>query len=107
MSLPPNYNLLTHYPNKYFIETGTYRSDAVALALDAGFEHIRTIDIDPAAAEFCANRFWLSKNTHLDVKCYTGDSAVMLWEMIRDVQEPMTFWLDSHSRLFEDEPDFG
>jgi hypothetical protein len=31
----------------------------------------------------------------------------MLWEMIKDIQEPITFWLDSHSQLFEDEPDFG
>jgi len=107
MSLPPGYNLLAKYPNKYFCESGTYRSDAVQAALDAGFEHIRTIDIDPEAAIFCSNRFWLTKNTHLDIKCYTGDSAVMLWEMIRDIDEPITFWLDSHSQLFEDEPDFG
>jgi hypothetical protein len=107
MSLPPSYNLLAKYPNKWFIESGTFRSDAIALALDAGFEHIRTIDIDPEAAIFCSNRFWLTKNTHLDIKCYTGDSAVMLWEMIRDIDEPITFWLDSHSQLFEDEKDFG
>ena len=105
MSLPPSYNLLAKYPNKWFCESGTYRSDAVAAALDAGFEHIRTIDIDPESAVFCSNRFWLTKNTHLDIKCYTGDSAVMLWEMIKDIQEPITFWLDGHSQLFENEPD--
>jgi hypothetical protein len=103
MSLPPSYNLLAQYPNKYFIETGTYRSDAVAAAIDAGFAHIRTIDIDPAAAEFCANRFWLSKNTHLGVKCYTGDSAMALWSMIADIDEPMTILLDAHWQFFHDE----
>jgi hypothetical protein len=103
MSLPPNRDLLKEYPNEWFVETGTYRSDAVAAALDAGFEHIRTIDIDPEAAVFCSNRLWLSKNTHLDIKCFTGDSALMLWDMIKDIKEPITFWLDSHSQLFEDE----
>ena len=78
----------------------------MAAFLDAGFEHVRTIDIDPEAAVFCSNRFWLTKNTHLDIKCFTGDSAVMLWEMIKDIQEPITFWLDSHSQLLEDEKDF-
>jgi hypothetical protein len=103
MSLPPSYNLLAKYPNRWFIESGTYRSDAVAAALEAGFQHIRTIDIDPEAAIFCSNRFWLTKNTHLDIKCYTGDSAVMLWEMIKDIQEPMTLFLDAHFQMFEGE----
>lgn len=103
MSLPPLYNLLAKYPNKWFCESGTYRSDAIAAALDAGFEHIRTIDIDPEAAIFCSNRFWLTKNTHLDIKCFTGDSAVMLWEMIKYVQEPITFFLDAHWQFFENE----
>jgi hypothetical protein len=103
MSLPPSYNLLAKYLNAYFVETGTYRSDAVAAALDAGFEHIRTIDIDPEAAIFCSNRFWLTKNTHLDIKCFTGDSAEMLWEMIKDIHEPMTVFLDAHWQFFENE----
>lgn len=104
MSLPPNRNLLAEHPNRYFVETGTWRSDAVAAALEAGFNHIRTIDIDPEAAVFCSNRFWLKKNRHLDIKCYTGDSADMLAEMIADIQEQITFWLDSHWQLIEDEP---
>lgn len=105
MSLPPNKNILRRYPNRWFVETGTYRSDAVAEALEAGFEHIRTIDVDPEAAHFCSNRFWLKKNTHLDIKCYTGDSSVVLSDMIRDIDEFITFWLDAHSQYLEGEPE--
>src|ERR1700678_1545760 len=101
MSLPPAYNLLAKYPKKWVIESGTYRSDALGAALDAGFEHIRTIDIDPEAAIFFSNRFWLTKNTQLDINCFTGDWAEMLWEMIKDTQEPMTFFLDAHWQFFE------
>lgn len=107
MSLPPNRKLLAEYPNKYFVETGTYRSDAVAEALDAGFAHIRTIDSDPEAANFCSNRFWLKKNTHLDIKCWTGDSSTMLWDMIKDIDEPITFWLDAHWQMLDGEEEPG
>jgi hypothetical protein len=103
MSLPPGRNLFAEYPNKYGIESGTWRGDGVAAFLEAGFEHIRTIDIDPEAAIFCSNRFWLTKNTHLDIKCFTGDSAEMLWEMIKDIQESMTVFLDAHWQFFENE----
>lgn len=103
MSLPPNRNIFKEYPNKYGVETGTYRSDGVAAFLDAGFEHIRTIDIDPEAARFCSNRFWLKKNTHLDIKCFTGNSATMLWDMIKDINEPIVFFLDAHFQMIEGE----
>lgn len=103
MSLPPNRNLFKEYQNRYGVETGTWRSDGVAAFLDAGFAHIRTIDIDPEARTFCANRFWLTKNTHLDIRCYTGDSAEMLWDMIKDINEPITFFLDGHFQMIEGE----
>lgn len=110
MSLPPNKNLLAEYPNRYFVETGSYRGDAVALALEACFADIRTIDIDPDNTKFCKYRFDLiprADHAMPPITLYTGDSAKCLGRMIAHINEPITFWLDSHSQLFEDEPELG
>jgi hypothetical protein len=107
MSLPPSYNLLEKYPNRILIETGSYRGDAIQAALDAGFSEVRSIDIDPENTKFCKYRFDLIPRPDqkpAPLKLWTGDSAVMLWDMIKDINEPITFWLDAHSQLFEDEP---
>lgn len=107
MSLPPSYRLLAKYPNRIFVETGSYTGDAIQQALDAGFSEVRSIDIDPANTKFCRHRFDLIPRPEQDpkpVRLWTGDSAVMLWEMIRDIDESITFWLDGHSQWFENEP---
>lgn len=109
MSLPPNRNLLAEHPNRFFVETGSYRGDAIQLALEAGFTDIRTIDIDPENTKFCKYRFDLiPRKDHimLPVTLYTGDSAYDLLRMIADINEPITFWLDSHSQLLDDERDY-
>lgn len=104
MSLPPNKNLLAQYPNRWFVETGTWRGDAIQEALDAGFKHIRSMDIDPANIEFCESRFDLKRSPKRGIQLYVGDSAEDLWGIIADICEPITFWLDGHCQLFEDEP---
>lgn len=105
MSLPPNKNLLAQYPNRWFIETGAYRGDAIQEAWDAGFGRIRSMDIDPANIDFCEHRFDLTQNPKSHIQLYAGDSAEDLWAIIADIGEQITFWLDAHSQLFEDEPE--
>ena len=104
MSLPPNKSLLKDYPNRVFCETGSYRGDAIAEALDAGFSRIISIEIDPEQIKFCKNRFDLFREPRPEIKLIQGNSAVCLWDAIKDINEPITFWLDSHSQWFEDEP---
>lgn len=107
MSLPPSYNLLEKYPNRYFIESGSFRGDAIQLALDAGFEDIRSMDIDVEQVAFCQLRFDCSKNKYPQIRLYCGNSALQFKEMFRDIRVPITFWLDAHSQLFEDEIPLG
>lgn len=104
MSLPTEYNLLEHFPNEYFIETGSYRGDAIKSALDAGFKRIRSCDIDEKNIDFCISRFNMRNSGDKRIQLYTGDSALMLRDMIEDIIVPCTFWLDSHWQLFEHEP---
>lgn len=86
------------------VETGSYRGDAIQLALDAGFEHIRSVDISDENIIFCKNRFDLFNKPRQEIKLHVGDSAVILGDIIADINEPITFWLDSHWQLFENEP---
>lgn len=101
MSMHPTRNLFKEYKNKYFVETGTHRGDAIQLAIEAKFEFIRSIDIDSSARDFCVHRFDLENNRWWNIDLMTGDSAHALWLMIEDITEPITFWLDAHWQMFE------
>jgi len=103
MSLPPNRNLFSEYPNRWMVETGSYRGDAIHAAREAGFIHVRSIDSDSENTKFCKHRFDLFRKPTPFIQLYTGDSAEDLWGMIADICEPITFWLDAHSQLFEEE----
>lgn len=103
MSLPTTYNLLSRHLNTTFIETGSYRGDSVQQALEAGFVNIRSIDISEHNIDFCKHRFDLYRSPQGHLQFYEGDSAEILYDVIADVQDPITFFLDSHWQLFEDE----
>lgn len=90
-------NLFRQFKNRVMVETGSYRGDAIKLALDAGFEKIYSIDTDPEAERFCNLRFRRDQN----IKLFTGNSADLLWDMIKDINEPITFWLDGHWQMLE------
>jgi hypothetical protein len=107
MSLPPNKNLLAEFPNRYFVESGSYRGDAIQQALDAGFQQIRSMDIDGENVVFCHHRFDTYRGKHPNVFVRQGDSATHFYQLFGGIQEPITFWLDAHSQLFEDEIEMG
>jgi hypothetical protein len=73
------------------------------LAIDAGFQTIISMDVDPANTEFCFQRFGTS---HAGINLLTGDSATGLMEVILDIEQPITFWLDAHAQHLENEPEY-
>lgn len=82
-----------NYPNEYFVETGTSDGSGLAKALLVGFKELRSIEIDPLLAAKAKQRF--SNNRNIKILC--GDSAKDLWELIKDIEAPITFWLDGHN----------
>ena len=82
-----------HYPNPYFVETGTHHGAGISKAMEAGFKEIRSIDIDPDLVDKAVNYFSNFQN----VKLFCGDSSKELWNMIKDINEKITFWLDGHN----------
>jgi len=81
------------YSGEVFVETGTYLGKGVRLALEAGFEEIHSLDIDPIMVENCQKKFANYKNVSIHHK----DSSTQLWDVISEIDKPITFWLDAHN----------
>jgi len=80
------------YPNKYFVETGSNYGVSIKKALSTNFQEVRSIDISPHYYNLCKELFAHDKR----VKLYIGSSAQILGDVIADIREPITFWLDAH-----------
>jgi len=87
-------DVLREFPNRVFVETGTHEGGGVALALSLGFSDVRSIESDPRLYARASERF----HGESRVKLFFGDSGSgHLWDVIQDIQEPATFWLDAHA----------
>ena len=87
------------YLNPFFVETGSYCGDGIQAALDSGFEHIISIEVNEYNYNECVKRF---KNNP-KVKLIHGDSALILGDVIKNIDAPITFWLDAHYSTLESE----
>lgn len=102
MSLPPSYNLLEKYPNPVYVETGTWEGDSLYLALKAGFKRIIGIELSLQKTTHCFKRFEKQVNSG-QIRLVCGDSALWLYDTIKEINGPITFFLDGHTQFFEDE----
>lgn len=78
--------------NKIYIESGTGDGESAVLALSAGFERVITIEAAPRMFERACKRFANDEK----VLCVLGDSGVVLPDILRPIDEPITFFLDAH-----------
>lgn len=87
--------VLKKYPNKYFVETGTYLGNSVQLALDSGFEKIITMEINPEKVKKVKERFSkeIKKNKVIILE---GDTVEVFPKAMQMIDSPATFWLDAH-----------
>jgi hypothetical protein len=76
---------------RMLIETGTYTGEMVFVQL-RHFDEIASIELADYYYERAVRRFRRYPKVHL----YHGDSAVMLHEVVRQVNGPAVFWLDGH-----------
>lgn len=90
--MPSTKEIFQKYPNPIFIETGSQYGDGIQMALDAGFKTIYSIELGVDLYSHCIERFKGVSNVHL----YKGDSSLVLPELLKDIKELATFWLDSH-----------
>lgn len=90
--MPGSVELFKKYPNKCFIETGTYYGTGTRQAIDAGFEEIHTIEVHRPAYEIALQNL----KDYTFVHCYLGSSLEKLKEILPSLNKRCTFWLDSH-----------
>lgn len=81
------------FKNYYFIETGTFGGGGLSKAVNCGaFKEFRSIEYDERIFRDGVAKFAGMNN----VRLWLGNSAEDLWDMIKDIEQPATFWLDAH-----------
>lgn len=86
-----SYTFLMH-SNRVFVETGTLYGDGIQKAILSGFNLIHSIELSPKYYLLSQERFKDKEN----VSIYLGDSGKILYDVIKNIDDPITFWLDSH-----------
>jgi hypothetical protein len=74
-----------------FIETGTYRGDMI-YGMKKYFRKLVSIELSQKLYEKAMSRFIHNKK----VTIYQGDSGIVLEKIMKNINEPVVFWLDGH-----------
>ncbi len=82
--------------NDIFIETGTYHGDGITLALHVGFKEIHSVEYSSLLYGKACIKF----KQHNNIKLYLAHSCVALPNILAEIQEPVTFWLDAHDNHY-------
>lgn len=76
-----------------YIECGMYLGDSMQKGIDAGYEELYGIDIDPVSVNHCKERFKDNPNVH----CILGDSAYVLADVLKRIEgKSATLFSDAH-----------
>jgi len=94
---------LQEYLSPVFFETGTFLGEGTKKALSSGFEKVITIELQEYLYNQCVNGDLSGENKDLveeiksgRVDIHLGDSKDLMWRLIENIDERITFWLDAH-----------
>lgn len=90
--MPSSLGLFKKYTSDIFFETGSFMGDGIQYALEAGFKKIYSMELSDKYFNHCTERFRNNKA----VTVIKGDSGLDLYDAIKDIDSPITFWLDGH-----------
>ena len=85
------YNLTKNTQTRHYIETGTYLGDGIKSVLN-NYENIHSIELSEKWYQYNIEQF---KNNN-NVKMYLGDSKKLLPDLLNNINEPVTIYLDAH-----------
>jgi hypothetical protein len=85
------YTLTNNVQTNHYIETGTYLGDGIKAVLN-NYENIHSIELSEKWYNYNIEQFKNNKN----VKMYLGDSKKILPELLINIHEPITIYLDAH-----------
>lgn len=75
-----------------FVETGTHIGETVDHALQLGVKDIRTIEGSSFYYDRCIKKYQRDDR----VKLHFGSSRFFLYDMCKDIDNHIVFWLDAH-----------
>jgi hypothetical protein len=75
-----------------FVETGSHKGKTIDLALNSGFEEIRSVEFDSGLYINCVFKYQNDDR----VKLFCGPSGKILEPMIASIEKRIVFWLDAH-----------
>jgi hypothetical protein len=90
--MPLKKEVIEKYISPVFLETGSLVGEGIKTALDVGFQNIMSVELSDKYYNICLNRF----RNNIKVKLFLGDVELVLWDMIKDIEERITFWIDAH-----------
>lgn len=93
--MPASVELFKKYPNRWFIETGSYKGDGIQCAIDAGFQLISSVELSEVLYRQCCRRF-SKEMANGQLELFWGDSSNLLDIVIGGIKQQLTFWLDGH-----------
>lgn len=82
---------LKKYSIEDFVETGTYLGDTLGYVANKGVQ-CTSIELSRELYESASKRF----QSHNNVRLLQGDSAQRLPELLKEINNPVLFWLDGH-----------
>jgi S-adenosylhomocysteine hydrolase len=86
-----NFNPFDVVKHDIIIETGTYNGSFVEKYKN-NYKTFHTIEIVNQFYNEAVERF----KTDSNVICHLGDSPVVIGNLLKQINEPVTFWLDAH-----------
>lgn len=90
--MPISKAILSKYVNKVFCETGFRDGETIDKAIDLSFPLILANELSDHWYALGLEKY---KESNF-VQLFFGDSGKILGNMIRDVNDPITFWMDAH-----------
>lgn len=92
----PSETLAKYVKTRVYLETGVYNGDSIMTAKYCGFQEIHGVEAVPHILEdtkkFLARVYENDTSIHL----HLGKSDEILYDTIKDIKEPITFFLDAH-----------
>ncbi|MCZ4244697.1 SGNH/GDSL hydrolase family protein [Pedobacter punctiformis] len=79
------------FKTKIFIETGTFMGDTVEVLIN-DFDNLYSIELSEELASKAIKRF----ESIQKIKIIQGDSGIQIGKLIKDINQPVLFWLDGH-----------
>lgn len=97
--MPIDVYTLQKFPNRVFVETGTFKGNTIRKAFSIGFEKCYTVELEPERF----NEVKRALKSHVDdhsLTMHMGNSPDCLPLIMAEIDEPVTFWLDAHSNTY-------